>query len=288
MARRTMLAALVAALVLIAASPAYALHKDETAISGSVTATLSYDYKKTQYGSFEFSNVKVTIDRAGQRLVDGKALGGECMECNGYPAGGAQVDSIAVRDLDADGEPEVLIDMFTGGANCCFYSLALRFDETTSTYVEDLLHPTMSFPYVLKDLNGDGAPEFRSADYRFAYQYGSNADTPRPLQIFDYERGKLIDVTIAYPKLARREANSLYRTYLTLRKQKEVNLRGLLAAYLADSYNARRGSSAWKRVVEAYRRGDLNRKIPGDTGPFGKAYLNSLRKFLSKLGYLRA
>ena len=37
----------------------------------------------------------------------------------------------------------------------------------------------------------------------------------------------------------------------------------------------------------AYRRGDVDRKFKGDVGPFGKAYLDSLQRFLQKLGYLR-
>ena len=194
---------------------------------------------------------------------------------------------MTVRDLDADDEPEVLFDLYTGGANCCYYSESFRFDATQNKYIEKVLRPGLSFPYTLKDLNKDGVPEFSTVDYRFAYKYGSNADTPRPVRVFDWDAGKLLDVTIAYPKLAARDAADLYRVYLKYRKQKEVNLRGVLAAYLADSYNAGNGRKAWRRVVAAYRRGDVNRRIPGDTGPFGKAYLKSLRSFLKKLGYLR-
>lgn len=286
MVRRLLVFALSSTLPLAAASPAFALHKDETRTSGGVTATLSYDYNKTRYGNSDFSNMKVTIDRNGQRLVD-TPIGDGCAGCTPWPAGGAQTDSISVRDLDADGEPEVLVDLYTGGANCCFYSVSWRWVEAANQYAQNLLRPGLSFPYVLRDLNKDGAPEFESFDYRFAYKYGSNADTPRPLRIFDYEAGKLIDVTIAYPKLAAREAASLYRTYLKYRKVKDVNVRGILAAYLADSYNAGNGRTAWRRVVDAYRRGDVNRKIPGDVGPFGNRYLTSLRGFLKKLGYLR-
>ena len=209
------------------------------------------------------------------------------MGCSPWPAGSAQVDSITVRDLDADGEPEVLVDLYTGGANCCFYSVSWRYDEVQNKYIQKTLRPGLSFPYTLKDLNHDGVPEFTSADYRFAYKYGSNADTPRPLRIFDWNHGRLVDVTIAYPRMAAREAADLWKTYLKYRS-KDVNLRGVIAAYLADSYNARNGRAAWRRVVAAYRRGDLDRKIPGDTGPFGRAFLKSLRVFLKKTGYLRA
>jgi hypothetical protein len=277
---------LAAAAALALPGTAMAAHADEAVSSGSVTATFSYDYKKTRYGGSDFTNLKVTIDRDGRRLVDTPV--GACTDCtaNDWPAGQAQAKSIAVRDLDADGEPEVLVDLYTGGANCCFYAESWRFDETTGAYVQKALRPGLNFPYVLKDLNRDGAPEFRSFDYRFAYKYGSNPDTPRPLRIFDWENGNLVDVTLAYPQLASREAASLYKTYLRSRK-KDVNLRGVLAAYLADSYNAGNGRAAWRRVVAAYRRGDVDKKIQGDSGPFGSKYLKSLRSFLKKLGYLR-
>ena len=281
---RALLGAVVA--LLVAASPALALSKTETASSGQVTASLSYNYKQARYGTCCFENVHVTIDRAGQRLVDQK-LGGECEGCTGFPAGSAQSDSIRVRDLDDDGEPEVLVDLYTGGPHCCFYTDVWRFDAAQGKYLSDVLNPTISFPYTLKDLNGDGTPEFRTVDYRFSYKYGSYVDTPSPLRIYDWDNGKLVDVTLAHPKLAARDAASLYRAYLKVRRDKRANVRGVLAAYLADSYNARNGRDAWRRVVAAYRRGELNRKARDDFGPFGKRYLKSLRSFLKKLGYLR-
>ena len=50
MARRTIVIAVSTAALLVAAPPAFALHKDETATSGQTTATFSYDYKKNRYG----------------------------------------------------------------------------------------------------------------------------------------------------------------------------------------------------------------------------------------------
>jgi hypothetical protein len=221
-------------------------------------------------------------------LVEQK-LGAECEFCTAWPAGGANDESpsILVRDLDADGEQEVLVNLFTGGANCCYYTDTWRFDVDRNVYVEKVLRPGLSFPYTLRDLNSDKAPEFISYDYRFAYKYGSNADTPRPLRIFDWNGGRLIDVTIAYPGRAAREAGEYYRLYLKYRKVKDVSVRGILAAYVADSYNAKNGAAAWRRVVAAYRRGELDKKFGGESGPHGRAYLTSLRSFLKKLGYLR-
>jgi hypothetical protein len=273
---------------LASAGPALALSKTETDTQGDVTASLSYDYKKTRFGTYDFSNARVTITRAGVTLVD-QVLGKECRYCTPWPASMASpgVSSVNVVDLDGDDEPEVLVDLYSGGANCCWYTNSYRFDPDQNKYIFKLLRPGLSFPYVLEDLNGDGVPEFKSEDYRFAYKYGNNADTPHPLRIFQWDSGRLIDVTLAFPKLAARDAAVYYRLYLRMRKVKNANVRGVLAAYLADSYNARNGRVAWRRVVAAYRRGDVDRKIKGDVGPFGRNYLLSLRKFLKKLGYLR-
>lgn len=259
------------------ASAAKTISKTESAASGGVVASFAYDYKKTRYGFHDYSNARVTIVRAGQTLLD-QPLGKECSYCTPWPASGAArgVSSVTVRDLDGDDEPEVLVDLFSGGANCCWYTNSYRYDPAQNKYIFKLLRPGLSFPYVLKDLDGDGVPEFKSVDYRFAYKYGSNADTPRPLRIFQWDHGKLVDVTIAYPELAARDAASMYRVYLRVRKIKHANMRGVLAAYLADSYNARNGRVAWRRVVAAYHRRDVNRK-----------FLVSVRRFLEKTGYLR-
>jgi len=281
--------ALVTLLVLlVAAAPAAAATKTESDSDGQVSASLTYDYKKSRFGTYDFSNAHVTITRAGATLVDA-TLGKECRYCTPWPASMAQngLSSVNVVDLDADGEPEVLVDLYSGGANCCWYTNSYRYDSDTNEYTLRVLRPGLSFPYTLGDLDGDGVPEFKSVDYRFAYKYGSNADTPRPLRIFDWVAGKLVDVTIGFPKLAAADAADMYKGYLHFRKVKDTNVRGLLAAYAADSYNAWNGPVAWRRVVAAYHRGDVDRKANEEVGPFGRKYVVSLRRFLKKLGFLR-
>jgi hypothetical protein len=276
----------VAALATLALAPsAQARTNTETATSAQTTATLSYDYRASKLGSSDFQNLKVTIDRAGTRLVD-EPVGENCAGC--WPAGGGSADapSVNVRDLDADGEPEVLFDLYTGGANCCFTTIVWRWIEASNSYLMKVLNPGGSFGYTLRDLNKDGALELISQDFRFAYRYGANVETPRPLRIWNWDKGRLVNVTLAYPERAAREAASLYKAYLKIRKQKETNVRGVLAAYLADEYSAGRGKTGWRRVLAAYRRGDLDKQRSFDTGPYGRAYLKSVRSFLKKLGYL--
>src|SRR5436190_18410986 len=94
---------------LLAAGPAAAATKTATSTSGQTTATLTYDYKRTSFGASDYSNLHVTIDRAGARLVDQDVAGQPV-----WPANGAQkgLSSVTVRDLDGDGEPEVLLDLY--------------------------------------------------------------------------------------------------------------------------------------------------------------------------------
>jgi hypothetical protein len=286
--RIRLLLTVVVAVLCVPAGSASAASRTETDSAQQTTATFTYDYKRSRFGTYDFSNLRIKIVRDGAPLVD-SPVEDLCNECGGWPAdmGSKATSSVTVRDLDADMEPEVLLDLYSGGANCCWYSVSWRFDADHNLMVKKVLRPGLSFPYTLKDLNSDGVPEFKTLDYRFAYKYGSNADTPRPLRIFQWDAGKLVDTTISFPKLAAADAAEMYKLYLSVRKVKKANLRGVLAAYVADSYNAHNGPAAYRRVVAAYRRGELDKKIDGDIGPFGRSYLISLRKFLKKLGYLR-
>src|SRR4051794_40085727 len=73
--------------LLVGATPASAATKTETGTSGQTSASLTYDYKKTRFGTYDFSNLHVTITRAGVTLVD-KAIEGEpdCGGCVDWPA----------------------------------------------------------------------------------------------------------------------------------------------------------------------------------------------------------
>lgn len=277
--RRVALAVAFAALV--AAAPVHA--KSETASSGAVTATFSFEEGGDGPG---FRNLRIAVDRGGQRMVD-EAIEKDCSFCLAVPAGGGSEDSksVFVLDLEADSEPEVLVNLFTGGANCCFYSLVWRFDGVR--YQRHRLFPMGSFAFDAQNIDKHGPLELISQDYRFAYKYGSNVDTPRPVRILRFRAGRLVDVTRSFRNYPKNEAARLYRFYLRLRKEENVNVRGIMAAYLANEYRAGRGRIGWRRVVAAYRRGDFRRKFDGDSGKLGRAYIFDLRRFLARTGYIR-
>ena len=89
-----------------------------------------------------------------------------------------------MRDLDGDHEPEVVLDLFWGGAHCCWWTRVYRLDRARGTYVP-LNHwwGDAKARSRLRDLDHDGVPEFVAADDRFTELSYFSAD---PIQIWDW------------------------------------------------------------------------------------------------------
>ena len=77
-----------------------------------------------------------------------------------WPAGRGDSRSIGLRDLDGDGEPEVLLELFSGGANCCLSTLIYRYRANANTYVA---RPGRARPLRLQPARpGPQGPRWRS------------------------------------------------------------------------------------------------------------------------------
>jgi subtilisin-like proprotein convertase family protein len=246
----------------------------ERARRGHVTAELSY-----RESNGVFRQPRLRILRGGRRLLDTAMPRPGCFgACPGWRPVGPPV----VRDLDTDGEPEVIVDTYSGGAHCCTYSLLYRY---TGRRYARLVHGWGNSGYRLVDLDGDGRPELRSSDDRFAYAFASYAATLEPVQVWRYDRGGLIDVTRRFPALIRSDAASAWRLYLRERRRRPREVRGILAAWLADQLLLGRGPAGWQALEEAYRRGELGRGQRLYGYPAGQRYLAALRAFLRRTGY---
>src|SRR5919201_7005766 len=171
-----MKAAVLAAVALVAAG---STHVVETATSASVQAQLSYDYDTQNYA---FSNVNLTISHSGTVVLNSPVR-----PLSSYaetdPAWFGVHKSVAVRNLDPGSEPEVLVDLYSGGAHCCWYTEAYRYVTSASTYLLKI-HSWGNTFYRLRDLDHDGLPEFVSSDDRFAYVFTSFAGSTFPVQIW--------------------------------------------------------------------------------------------------------
>jgi len=198
--------------------------------------------------------------------------------------------SFAVRDLDGDGEPEVVVELNWNGAHCCTWSRVYRYVRSRRTYV-----PAVHFwgddgatPKIL-DLNGDGRPEFSSRDDRFAYAFEAYAFSAFPIQIWSYRDGHFRNFTRRFPAAIRGDARRLWRLYLHYRRKKDETIRGILPAWAAEEYLLGRGAVVWPALERAAREGYLGCPKGGcffePRDP--QTYIKRVRAFLRKTGYLR-
>lgn len=246
---------------------------------GAVSADLSFRESNSSY-----RDLRITIRRHGRPALSAPM---SRFACRGCPVSGFNTifdRPLTIRDLDGDGEPEVLVDLFTGGAHCCFYTVILRYDGTT---YRGTTQDWGNVGYELADLDRDGIPELVSGDDRFAYEFTAFAFSRDPVQIWHDDHGALRDVTSRFPAAARGDAAHLWSEYLGLRKD-GTDVRGVLAAWLADECRLGRASEGWAAIRGALDRGELSVPRVDAVWPAGRRYLDALRRFLVKTGYARA
>jgi hypothetical protein len=243
------------------------LAETKVGTSGNVKAEISYQEKP----KYEYQ-VHLKIFRGGKKLLDRHEPQKDVSDRPVVDI--APENQLPVLDLDGNKEPEIIVDFFTGGAHCCTYSLIYRYQTQEKRYTVKRFD-WGNVGYQLVDLNKDKLPEFRSADDRFAYAFVSYAASGFPLQIWQYRQGKMIDVTRKYPKLVRANALELWQSYQRAKKE-DIEVKGLLAAYLADKYSLGESVDGWKRVKQVYKAQDKEQ------------YFAALRKFLRETGYIKS
>jgi hypothetical protein len=272
-----------AALALIAFAPALARGETRTATGGQTTATLTFTQTE-QDGLPHYTGLRLAITRAGQAAYDAPLAIKGCEEpfCAPVAAlvggpGAGSPGGLTVADLDGDGEPEVVADLFTGGAHCCAVSRILRW--TGSTYAAgDRVWGDPA--YQLRDVDRDGIPEFVTADDRFAYTFASYAESFLPVRVLSYRAGRWRDVTRTVPKLVRAEAKRLKQTYMKLRRGRSSL--GVLAAWAADEYRL-----GHKKTVGRFLRSELRAgRLRGWSGtPQRRAFIRVLERRLKAWRY---
>jgi hypothetical protein len=282
------LASAVAALALPA--PANAQERTvESASSGAVTAELSYIKRGRGRGGFrfdEFRDFRVRVLRGGVVLYD-KAVGKPCDEfCT--PAESALTGKhIGLRDLNGDGEPEAIVDLFTGGTSCCVMVFAYGYDPAANVYRRARLNTGGGF--VARDYGGDGVIELVGNDFRFRGLFTCGACGSRPIRIWHYGLTRFEVVTPSFPAKIRAHARRMKRFYERVRHRRDapIFVKGALTPYTADLCLLNRCGAGFRLVRLALRRGELDRRTAFDVSPLGPAYLKALKRFLRRTGYMR-
>jgi hypothetical protein len=251
--------------------PAQALDTVKSTQQGNVRAELSYQKSEKNYP--QYSHIRLKVTRAGKTLFNQAPKVNEYdrpvvdySETSDYSESG-----LMVRDLDGDQEPEIITDFFTGGAHCCTYSLIYRYDAAKKTYVESD-HQWGDLGYKIQDLDKNGTIEFKSANPAFAYAFSSFAASAFPIQIWRYDHGKMIDETRRHKDDIYADAYLQWQHYAEVKKE-DGEVKGVLAAYLADKYLLNQQEDGWKRLRDVYQADDRQQ------------FFTDLRRFLAEAGY---
>jgi hypothetical protein len=269
-------AALAVALGAVLAASAAAAPKPhaERARSGEVDAVFSYTYDRAK---FHFGGQRLTIKRLGETRFSRRLRHPPRGGFNAQPARYFEHrPSVSITDLDGDGEPEVLLDLYWGGAHCCWYTQIYRYVGGNAGYRTNV-HVWGNFGYVLADLEHDGKQELVTRDDRFSYAFSSFADSRWPVRILSYRQGGMTVVTRAYAGEIRRDSTALWHEALSRRKTRSNQ--GVIAAWAADRCLLGSCNAALRTIDRLSRLG----RIHGERTRV--AFERRLRRFLARTGY---
>lgn len=274
MVRRILIAvAALAALALPATASASAI----TARSSGVTATFRYVGRLGHY-----RDQTLTIRRAGRivyrHAVTYKLCGRDC-----GPSFATHQPAVQVLDLGRVGTPDVLLNLFTGGAHCCSV-LEVFGPAPHATRYREIASRDFGDPgYRLAKLGGRHA--FVTANDAFAYAFTDFAASGLPLQILRLNGGRFSDITRAYPSLVRRDAARWLSLYAQQVRHRSHDTVGLIAAWAADEYTLGRSRPALRYLDGQARAGHLNSAL--NRSESGMTFVAKLKAFLLKHGYGR-
>lgn len=285
-ASRKRLSSIIVGVVLaFAATPAAALAITQKAHSGAVSATFTF-HGSLRHG---FSGLRLLIRRSDRvvydkPIVSGSSISGGCgkycQPAGAFPRSQGGHPSVHVLHLARAGEPDVVLDVFSGGAHCCTIEQVFRYDATTRTYLVAERN-FGDFGDRIKDLGHNGRFEFLSADDRFAYAFTDFAASGLPIQILIFRAGRFIDVTRHYRSLIAKDAAMWLNDF----KRNLSDGVGLIGAWAADEDLLGHNALVKRTLAVELRRGNLHSALVGGGGS-GRKFLSKLNRFLRKYGYL--
>lgn len=259
----------------LTAAPA-AIATTETASAGNVTATFTFQGKLPR-----FHGLRLTIARGGAAVYDQPVVASFCGNlCWPGPSVSGR-SAVQVVDLEHTGEPDVVLDLYSGGAHCCNQVQIFSFDAASSRYVET--ERVFGDPVArIVDLAHDGRFEFVTADDSFAYRFTDFGASGLPIEILSFAGGHFTDVTRSYPSLVAKNAALYLRAFKGMAKEHYPDSVGVIAAWAADE-----DLLGHSKLVSRYLRaqaaaGHLN--APFMAG--GTKFIANLQKFLRRQGYL--
>ena len=276
--KRAVLIAAVTTALLLTAAPA-ALATTQTAQSGDVAATFTFS------GSYpNFTGLQLTIAQQSSVLYDAPVVSKLCGAYCAPASPSGKTSSVHVLDLEHDGQPDVLLDLYSGGAHCCWIEQVFSFDPGTMTYAmtqHDFGDPGEE----VVDLRHNGHFEFLTADDSFAYEFTDFAASGLPIQILTFSDRHFANVTRRYPKLVTRDAARWMKAFNGMSKQHYSDSVGVVAAWAADEELLGHAKLVNTFLANQLKAGHLNSALSPQE-PGGAKFVARLRKFLRTHGYV--
>jgi hypothetical protein len=276
-AMRRLFASLAVAAICLLGAPA-ALATTQTASGGDVSAMFTFQGKVPH-----FHNLRLTIARGGSVIYDQPVVSKFCARlCWPGPAVAAARPAVQVVDLEGTGEPDVVLDLYSGGAHCCTVVQIFSFDTTANTYVNT--ERVFGDPDAkVVDLRHDGRFEFLTADDSFAYRFTDFAASGLPIEILTFANRHFTDVTRNYPALVAKDAAFWLKAFKRQARQHYPDSLGVIAAWAADEDLLGHVKRVDRYLRQQAKAGHLNAPFAGG----GSKFIARLQKFLHRRGYLR-
>jgi hypothetical protein len=204
------------------------------------------------------------------RPVTAKLCGKRCGPVNSR--------SIGIAALQPHRPANVILELFSGGANCCFIDQVFSYDPSRKTFVKTE-HYFGNAGALIKPIGPRHRLEFRSANPDFQFAFTDGADSGEPIQIWQFADRAFADVTRSYPGLLGKDAARWFKLF----KHNLSNGVGLIAAWAADEELL--GRDGLVQSVLATRANQGHLRAGGGGNATGQAFIANLNAFLVKQGY---
>jgi hypothetical protein len=242
------------------------------AASNTVKAGLSYG------GSH--AKARLTISVGGQTLYDQPVRSSLCKSSCTPVAVPPGKSPLHVLDLESNGQPDVVLGLYSGGAHCCYTDQVFSLDPGTRTYVKSE-HDFLDAGATIKQIGGHY--QFFSANIGpFEYRFTDYADSGAPIQIWEFSGRRFHDVTRQFPNRIKADAAQWLHAF----KHNYSNGEGLIAAWAADEDLLGNSKLVRATLATQLRQGHLH-SLLSPTDPTGKKFVTALQKLLKRLGYTR-
>jgi hypothetical protein len=273
---RALLTAAIAAACLVGGAQAAPVPWKTVTITrqaGPISAVLTVQRQKQQYGGYISRNAELVVKNGG-KTVFSKPI------CAPERCGQAATQALKLENVYGGSLDEAVVSIFTGGAHCCFEDLIILVD---GPHAGKLVARNWGDPAFYGQRH-DGTFEFVSADDRFAYEFTSYAGSGMPVQVWSLDpAGHFVDVTKSRLDLVRSDAKVWYHYYTRDRGTADSDVRGVFAAWCADEYTLGLGSTCATELTSGVKAGYLN----GDSiWPKNQGFEKALTKALTKWGYI--